>query len=209
MMAGYVLYGKPGFGSAVVEAACAEAGVDYAFVATEKGAGGVYGAEFLALNPRGQVPVLVLPDGSAMTETAAMLLHLADAFPAAGLAPVPGSAARAQHDRWLTFIHANIYEAILRLNYPDRYVSDPAAAPAVREAAITSAQWHFELFEGALGAGPYLFGARLSMVDLYAWMLAGWVAQAPLAAACPKVMRLCAAVAGRPALAGVIARNAD
>ena len=206
-MAGYILYGRPGSGNMVVEAAFAEMAVAYELLQPQKDEDDRFDPAFLALNPRGQVPALVLPDGSVMTETAAMLLHLADAFPAAGLAPPPGSSARAQHDRWLTFFHANVYEGFLRYYYPLRFVSDPAAAAAVKQAAHTAILQHFALFEGALGAGPFHNGDKLAMLDLYVWMLAQWIDQAPLAAECPKLMHLCRAVASRPVLQAVQARN--
>lgn len=209
MMAGYVLYGRSGSGSMVVEAAFAEAGLPYSWQLVEKGADGAFGADLLAVNPRLQVPALVLPDGSVVTESVAILLHLADAFPAAGLAPPPGSSARAQHDRWLTFAHANLYEGILRLFYSDRYVNHPEAALAVKVAARQYVLQHFQMYEAALGSGPYHFGDKVQMLDLMIWMLASWVDQGPLAATCPKVMRQCAAVAARPALGPVLARNPD
>ena len=204
-MTGYVLYGRPGSGSMVVEAAFAELGLglDHRLVG-KAGDGGVDPA-FLAINPRGQVPVLVLPDGSAVTETAAILLHLADAHPGSGLAPKAGSSARAQHDRWLCFFHANVYEAMLRYFYSDRYVSDPSAAPAVKSAAHSYIIQHFALFEAELGAGPYHNGDNLAMLDLYIWMLAQWVDGA--VADCPKLTRLCASVAARPAIGPVQARH--
>lgn len=205
-MTGYVLYGRPGSGSMVVEAALAELGLpcDYRLVGTA-GDGRLEPA-LQALNPRGQVPVLVLPDGSAVTETAAILLHLADAHPGSGLAPMPGSPARAQHDRWLCFFHANVYEAMLRYFYSDRYVSDPGAAAAVKSSAHSYIFQHFSLFEAELGAGPFHNGDKLAMVDLYVWMLAQWVEGA--VADCPKLTGLCGAVAARPVLAPVQARNA-
>ena len=207
-MAGYKLYGRPGAGNMAVEAAFAELGVAYDLIEVQKAADGSLDAGFHSLNPRGQVPALMLPDGSVMTETAAILLHLADAFPQSGLAPAPGSSARAQHDRWLTFAHANLYEGILRLFYPDRYVSDPSAALAVEDAARSYVLQHFAIYQGALGAGPYHFGDKLSVLDLMVWMLSGWVEPEPLAATCPKVVHLAAAVSARPSLAAVVARNA-
>lgn len=203
----YRLYGRPGAGNMAVEAALAELGGDWELITVARDASGAFDPGFLQLNPRGQVPALMLPDGSVMTESAAMLLHLADAFPAAGLAPAPGSSARAQHDRWLTFAHANLYEGALRLFYPDRYTADPAAAAGVKEAAHAYLLRHFAIYEAALGDGPYHFGNNLSMLDLMIWMLAGWVDPAELAAACPKIMRLHGAVCARPAVQQVAARN--
>lgn len=57
---------------------------------------------YLALNPAGVVPTLVL-DGQVLTEAAAIVLHLADLHPQAGLAPPPGTPARAAYYRWMFF----------------------------------------------------------------------------------------------------------
>ena len=203
---GYTLYGAPGFGSAVVEAAFAEIGEEYEFVLVEKGGDGAFKANIMAMNPRGQIPVLRLPDGSIMTETTAILQHLADAFPEAGMAPMPGSSARAQHDRWLSFFQANVYEGILRSGYAERYTSDAAAAPAVKSAADQSVLRNFRIFDKAI-AGPYALGEKISMLDLYVWMFGQWVDQGPLAELCPNVMALRATVAARPEIAAVQARN--
>ncbi len=103
-MAGkYRLYGWLRTGSMAVEAAFAEAGVDYDFVPVSCQTDENLTEDFRRINPRQQLPALMLPDGSCMSEGSAMLLHIADAFPNARLAPTPGSSDRAQHNRWLAF----------------------------------------------------------------------------------------------------------
>ena len=100
----YLLYGSNSSGSASVEAALALCGAEYQVVQTPTAEGMHLTEDFKAINPRQQVPALRLPDGSVMSEGSAMMLHLADALPAARLAPAPGTPARAQHDRWLIFM---------------------------------------------------------------------------------------------------------
>ena len=95
----YRLYGSLGSGSAAVEAALAETGASYEVAVIDTKEDAHLSETFRRINPRQQVPALQLPDGSVMTEGSAMLLHLADAFPEADLAPRPGTPARAQHDR--------------------------------------------------------------------------------------------------------------
>lgn len=88
----YRLYGSLGTGSAAVEAALAESGAPYEVVTIDTKQDAHLTEEFRRINPRQQVQALQLPDGSVTTEGSAMLLHLADAFPEAGLAPKPGTA---------------------------------------------------------------------------------------------------------------------
>lgn len=199
----YRLYGSAGSGSVSVEAALAEAGAPYDVIAVDTGEGRHLTEAFRAINPRQQVPALQLPDGSVMTEGSAMMLHLADAFPAARLAPAPGSPARAQHDRWLIFMAVNIYEGELRKAYSDRYGSDAASIKACGE---TYVERHYAILEEAI-KGPFLLGGDFTMADIYLWMLASWMDQAWLAANCPKVAALAAAVGARPLIAPIHAAH--
>lgn len=195
----YRLYGSFGSGSASVEAALAEVGADYEVVQTATGEGRHLTEEYRKINPRQQVPSLQLPDGSVMTEGAAMMLHLADAFPERHLAPAPGSSARAQHDRWLIYMAVDIYEGELRKAYPDRYASDPQSVAAYATAYVNR---HYEIIEREI-AGPFLFGEAMTMADIYLWMVASWMDHDWLAAHCPKVTGLAANVAARSAIAPI------
>jgi glutathione S-transferase len=200
-MTGYILYGRHETGSIGPEATLAEAGADYRCIAATKNADGSPPADLLMLNPRGQVPVLVLPDGSVMTESPAIMIHVADAHPASRLAPSPGTPLRAQHDRWLSFLQANIYEGELRRFYSARYTTDPDGAAGVEAAALAYVEAHYRMVEGALPATAYWFGPDVTVVDLYLWMLAGWFDPAWLARECPRIAALTARVAARPAVA--------
>ncbi|WP_137155249.1 glutathione S-transferase [Rhizobium sp. FKL33] len=169
----YRLYGRIGSGSAAVEAALAIISAPHEIIWIDTSAGEHLTEAFTAINPRRQVPALILPDGSVMTESAAMLLHLADAFPEAGLAPKPGTSARAAHDRWLIFMAVNIYEGELRMAYADRYTTDPDGADAVQAAAEDYLSAQYAIIETEM-TGDYLVGNSLSMADLYLWMVASW-----------------------------------
>jgi glutathione S-transferase len=138
-----------------------------------------------------------------MTEGSAMMLHLADAFPHIGLAPRPGSPMRAQHDRWLMFMAVNLYEGSLREAYPHRYTDDPNGAAQIVSNARAYQRRHFDILEAVIGNGPYLAGDRLTMTDIYLWMLANWVDQAWLSAHCPKITALAAAIRRRPRIAPI------
>lgn len=199
----YRLFGYKLTGSCAVEAALAEAGVSYDFVPVNTKAGETRSEAFTALNPRQQVPVLQLPDDSIITEGPAILFHIADAHPHAKLAPPPGSSARGQHDRWLAFFHANVYEGELRQLFPQRYADDPACAPSVKRAANAYVERHFLIFERELREGPYFFGGQLTLLDIYVWLLAQWMDGEWLVVHCPKVAGLTSAVAARPKLAPI------
>lgn len=130
--------------------------------------------EYLALNPLAQIPTLILPDGTVMTESAAMLLHLCEAFPEAGLAPAPGTPERAVFLRWLLFLTASVYPTVLLDAYPERYTTDPASAGRVREQAQRDKARFWSIYAEALGGRPWMVGEGMSVLDIYAAMLAGW-----------------------------------
>lgn len=203
----YKLYGWRQTGSMAIEAALAEANIAYDFVPVSRKTDENLGPAFTAINPRQQLPALICPDGTVVTEGPAILTHLADAHPAAGLIPVPGSTARARHDRWMAFLHANVYEAMLRELRPSGYTDDPAGAPSVKSAATAYVQRHFQILEGQIGPGPFLLGERIQMFDIYLWMLCWWVDADWLAATCPHITSLRDAAQARPALATVWERH--
>jgi GST-like protein len=206
-MTTYRLYGYPQSGSAVVELALVAGGIAHQLVDLDPEAGDLTAAAFLKINPRGQVPVLCLPDGSAVTELPAILNHLADAHPGCGLAPPPGTAARAQHDRWLAFVHANVYEGVLRMFYTERYTTDPDGVPGVRAAAEAYVHHHLGLLAAVVGEGPFLLGPAPMGVDYLITVILSWLDRDNVAGTAPRLLALADAVKATPSLAAVAARN--
>ena len=81
----YTLYGFTGSGSAAVECALEMTGADYRIVEAASWEPNEALAELERVNPLKQIPTLLLPDGTVLSESAAILMHLAFAFPGAGL----------------------------------------------------------------------------------------------------------------------------
>ncbi len=157
---------------------------------------------FLSVNPMGQIPALVLPDGTLMTETAAMLAHIVDRHPEAKLAPPAGSAERARFLRWLFFLASNTYPTILRIYYSERHSTDPSAAEGIKAAAEADLNEQFKILEDALDPGPYLVGEAVSAADILLWMLIQWHPDpARLFKQAPRVERIAGLLQARPAIA--------
>jgi GST-like protein len=173
----YTLYGKKGSGSAATQAALEIAGAPYRIVETASWEQNAAFAELLKVNPLGQIPALVLPDGSVLTESAAILIHLDGAHPAAGLLPREPSA-RAQAIRGLVFIAANCYAAISIIDFPERWCADADHDDAVKERirAGTRARLHrhWEMFADTFPARPYLGGSEIGALDLFAAVVSKW-----------------------------------
>ena len=157
------LYWRPGTASMAPHAALAEIGVAYELVRIEQDAAQT-DPEYLALNPLGVVPTLV--DGVVVVpESAAILLYLADRFPAAHLAP----GERAQFYRWLVFLTNTLQTSFIRFFYPERYGPE-----GVGDLAAAEAQRHFDLLERELEGREWLTGEHRTAVDLFLFMLTRW-----------------------------------
>ena len=202
----YRLYSHDGSGGFAVEAALAKAGAPYEVVTVDTAKGEQMSAEFMALNPLHQVPALVLPDGTVMTESAACVIHLGCVFADRGLAPAPGTPGHGTFLRWMVFISVNLYEADLRIFYPDRYTADPAAAAvaAVKASGQAHMRRGFEIVEAALAQRPFLCGEAMSMADVYLAMLMQWD---PEKVALPRLKAVEHAVASDPVIAPVWRRH--
>lgn len=198
----YVLHTSPGSGGFAVEAVLAEAGAKYRVVPIDTSKGEHRKRAFLKLNPMAQVPVLELPGGQVMTESAAMVIYLADRLAPGKLAPKPTAAARAAYLRWLSFMAVNLYTADLRFFYCDRYTADPAGAEAVKAAGLRDMDAQFDILDKAVGANRYLLGRSYSAADPYLLMLCTWHPDAAKMLARRKnLARLCETVKARKAIA--------
>ena len=170
----YLLYNRPGSGGFVVEAALKLAEAPFELVELESKPGTPLAESFRETNPWKQLPVLVLPDGSIMTETAAILIHLAACFPEKALAPSPGSSEHGKFLRWTVFTSVNLYEAVLRDGYPDRFTSDHTAIEATRSAAVERMSEAMAVLEQAIDPGPFLLGDIMSLADVYIARMLIW-----------------------------------
>jgi GST-like protein len=173
----YTLYGKKGSGSASAQAALDIAGAPYKTVETASWEPNAAFQELLKVNPLGQIPTLVLPDGSALSESAAILFHLGEAHPQSGLLPSDASA-RAQAVRGMVFIAANCYAAISVIDFPERWCADADNDDTLKERirAGTNARLHkhWEMFADLFPAKPYLGGEKLGALDLHAAVVSKW-----------------------------------
>ncbi len=171
----YILYGKKGSGSASVQAALEIVGAPYRIVETASWEPNDAFDELLKINPIGQIPTLVLPDGSALSESAAIHVHLADAHPSSGLLP-RNAPARAQAIRGLVFIAANCYSAITVIDFPERFCedADDATKERIRAGSRARLHRHWEMFADLFPARPFLSGSEIGSLDLYASVVSRW-----------------------------------
>jgi GST-like protein len=203
----HVVYGVPGWGSVLAELAFAWCDVPYDYVDVEGfDRPGPAREVLLAVNPLAQVPTVVLGDGRVLTESAAIMLWLAEEHPDRGLAPAPGTPERTGFLRRLVWLIGAVYPTFTYGDYPERWApGDPDGLRASTD-AHRAALWR--QFEADLGAGPWVLGARPSALDLYVGVMVRWrPRRAWFETHCPRLAAIAAAVPALPRLTAVYARN--
>nr|MBP6309180.1 glutathione S-transferase family protein [Arenimonas sp.] len=129
--------------------------------------------EYLALNPNGVVPTLLI-DGKPMCEAAAMVVFLADAKPEAGLIPALNSAKRGEFYQWM-FHLANTLQPPFRLWWYPQEAAGESNSEAAKEAARVKIESVFTNIDAHLAVnGPYMLGDKISAVDFMLVMLMRW-----------------------------------
>ena len=174
MSDGYVVHGAKGSGSVPVEAALTLLGRPYSVVENAPWDGPDQVAAIARVNPMRQVPAVILPSGELMTESAAILIHLADSHPQGGLAPPVGGPERAQFLRWMVYVPAAIYSMFWVRDEPDRLAADKAAEQVIlaRTAERIAACW--QIMDDQVRPGRYILGDTLRVLDLYVAVASRW-----------------------------------
>lgn len=205
----YTLFGARGSGSATVEAALTLADIEFRSVNAATWEPGPGLDELTRVNPLGQIPTLQLPDGSVLTESAAILIHLGLQHPASGLLPA-GAVERAQALRGLVYIAANCYAAIGIIDYPERWCADADKPTNKRIQAGSRQRLHhlWNVFADTFPARPFLGGGRIGALDLMAAVVSKWSgARKHLSAARPEFSALLARIEAEPRVAPIFARH--
>ena len=169
----YQLYGHRNSGAAAIEAALELCQVAFRFIDIEAS---TEAAEDLAkLNPLKQIPTLQLPDGSVLTESAAILIHLGLTFPKSGLLPAKADE-RDQAIRGLVYIVSNCYAAIGVVDYPERWLvmPDEASQQNLIAGARQRLHWSWEVFADQFSAELYLDDETPGALDVLAAVVTRW-----------------------------------
>jgi GST-like protein len=204
----YRLIASKSAGSMIVEAALAWAGLPYEIEDIPYGEPGPQRDRLLALNPLGQVPTLLLSDGRVMTESAAMILHVADERPEVGLVPPAQDPIRPMFLRWLAFIVAAIYPTFTYGDDPARWAADKASSKHLRRATDDHRKTLWKYFVAQNPCEPWVLGARFSALDLYVAVMNMWrPGPAWFKAEAPRLAAIADKVASLEQLRGVWQRN--
>jgi glutathione S-transferase len=159
-------------------------------------------AEYLALNPMGKVPAIV-HRGVVVTEAAAICAYLADAFPAAKLAPATSEPARGTYLRWLFFAASCIEAASMDKQSP--------RVAEVRASARGYGTYEDVMngIEKAITPGPYVLGDRFSAADVYLGSQIGWGLMTKSIEARPAFIEYEARLGKRPAYVSFLQKSKE
>ncbi len=129
--------------------------------------------QYLAMNPNGQVPVLVV-DGEPLSQIVAIIEFLDRRFPQAGLLPTEPWA-HAQAFSQLVWMNNTVHPTFTHIFRPEYYARGDAAKEEVKRAAVATYRECLERIQGwVAGANPYWLGPRISAHDAYAFTLLRW-----------------------------------
>jgi glutathione S-transferase len=125
------------------------------------------GADFNAVNPKGQVPTLQLDNGEILTEGAVIVQYIADRKPESGLVPPAGSPERYRVQEWLNYIGSELHKSfgpMFNPKTPDAYKD------MIKERLTKQFDWLNQHF----GKNQYLAGSKFTAADAYAFTVIGW-----------------------------------
>jgi len=203
-----LLLGAAGCGSIIVECGFNLAGIAYDYEEVDYSDDSPTRPRLLQVNPLGQVPSLVLPDGKVMTETLAIFHWIQDLKPAVSLIPPPGDPSRTDFYRWAVFLIAAVYPTWTYGDDGQKWVGgDAAAGKALRESTDEHRKKLLKQMESVCGA-PHFLGSRFSAIDLYLAAMSHWRPGGKWwAEHAPKMKSAAEAAESRPEVASILRRD--
>jgi len=204
----YQLYGREGWGSALIEAQLEWYGLPYRFERVGDLFADAAAREALAkLNPLAQVPTLVTAGGEVLAESLAITLWLAETNDSEDWVPLPTERCRGRFLRWLTFCVSTIYPTFTYADIPARFVPMTGAQPGFVACVEDWRNRAWTLLE-AEASGPWFLGERMSAIDLYIAVMSRWEPRRPwFAGHGPKLHAIATAIDLLPPIDAVMARN--
>ena len=162
------LYYSPGACSLSPHIALHEAGLAHELVRVDLRAKKLEnGDDFLSVNPKGQVPVLVLDNGETLTEGPVIVQAIADKAAAKNLAPAAGSAERYRLQEWLNFITTELHK-----NFSPLF--SPVLADDAKNFFKDRIMGKFKYADGRLAGQDYLMGKQFTVADGYLFVMLKW-----------------------------------
>ena len=174
----YTLFYAPGAASLAVHWMLIELDVAFRAERLDLKAGEQRSSAYLRLNPAGRVPTLVV-DGQSYTESAALLMLLAERHPQADLAPAIDDHERGRWLEMMVYLTNNLSQAMRDWFYAEKD-GEACDAPAVKRLALKRIESVWDRLDTLLEDGrPYLLGKDLTTADFLGTMLMRWARNMP------------------------------
>jgi glutathione S-transferase len=149
--------------------------------------------DLILINPKNQVPILVLDDGQVLTEVAVILQYIAELAPQSQLIPTHGTLERYRLQEWLNFIAAEVHKSFPAFFYPARGFSIPAAKAHLEQ--------RFNYLNTVLTSNKYLLGEVFTVADIYLFNVLNWTRPAKIELSpWPALLTFISRVSQRPAV---------
>ena len=199
------LFYAPGTCAQAVHIALHEANAGHEAVRVDFASGEQRSAAYLAINPKGRVPALVTEAG-VLTETPALLMYVAQCFPAAQLAPLGDTFALAHLQEFNSYLASTVHVAHAHGRRASRWADAPESIADMQRKVPQTMTECFEMIEQHYVRGPWVLGDAYSVADAYLFTIAGWLEGDGVdIAQFPKVAAHFAQMAARPAVVKALA----
>jgi glutathione S-transferase len=167
-------HGSAGACSLATHIALEEAGAEYSTIHVDLASGEQRKPDFLKINPKGRVPVVVTEDGS-LTENTALLLYVAQKFPGAGLAPLDDLHALARLQAFNAYLASTVHVAHAHKLRGSRWSDDAAAIETMKLKVAQNMTDCAATIEYEYLAGPWVMGKDYTVADAYLHVMTRWM----------------------------------
>lgn len=207
-MAKLDFYFSPGACSLATHICLEEAGAAFTPKPTYTRKGQTRTPEYLALNPKGKVPMLGI-DGHMLTENTAIITWLNRSYPNAKLLPTGDALKEAEALAFIAWCAAGVHPVMSRFFGPQNFCDLPESADNVKALATKATAANFALIEKAVTGKDWVFG-EWSAADAYIFVFYNWASKLGLdLSAYPNYAKHAERMKQRPAVQRALAREAD
>jgi glutathione S-transferase len=203
-----ILYYAPTACSIAPHIALEETGLPFEPHALDLARGDHLSADYLAVNPAGRVPALIV-DGRLITEVPALLTYIAGLSPRTALIPQPGTLDHARCFEWLGFLSSTLHVAYAQFRRPQRFLDQ--GSPCTEELSSRGKDitiGYYREVERRLDGG-WASGGGYSIADIYLFPFFTWAwrLELDIEKECPKWTDLFNRVKARPAAMRALQRE--
>ncbi|AIY67607.1 glutathione S-transferase family protein [Pseudoalteromonas piratica] len=149
-------------------------GVEYDLIKVDRKSNQQKSSEYLALNPAGRIPTLI-DNGTAIFESPAICIHLAENHPDVNLIPPLGDSNRPVFFQWMMYLTNTVQAELMVYFYPEKHTLDAQQTAQIVEAQESRITDMLALLDNELKHKNYLIGQSVTACDFFLFMLCVWV----------------------------------